>query len=210
MLVHTSIGGNKTDPYMERIIEHQTYIERDGLVFNQVKLTQKHTWGEEEEHRITELLNSFGFNEIEGWVMNILGADVNTSGMRFYVPHGTRLVSTKGIDANEISLEYDEDLELDYFYFTTTIYPGTEETLTLTYEIPFTLDFEPLDEYRLNVFKQPGDKNTIFKKIISADSYLVHYRSFPETITEDPDQYNLFSYESELTQDLHLAQLWGE
>lgn len=211
-LIHTSIGGNKTDKYITQNIEHQTLIEQNGTLLNQVTLTREHLWNDLEESRLRSILKSFGFSDPAPWVIDIMGSAPNVSVFRVYVPHGTRLVSTIGVDKEDVTIEYDEDLGLDYFYFTDSVYPGQASSFTLTYEPPFTLDLTPLDEYRLNVIKQPGDTSTTFTKTITGDDRLTHYRSFPEAFLETAHEERLgvYTYETELTQDLHLAQLWGK
>jgi hypothetical protein len=211
MFVHTAVGGNKTDAYTTQHLEHQTLIQEDGAVLNQVTITRNHGFDEFEEMKLKNLLASFGFSDPEQWVLSILGSGTNTTAMRVYVPHGSRLISSVGIDESDIAVQYDEDLMLDYFYFTDSVYPGTSEAVSLTYELPFTLDFEPLDEYRINVVKQPGDTGTIFTKTIVGDNGLIHYKSYPEELTENAheERIGVYTYEVEFEQDLHLAQLWG-
>ncbi|MDP2624820.1 MAG: DUF4012 domain-containing protein [Candidatus Peregrinibacteria bacterium] len=212
MVVRTSIGGNKTDRYMTRTIEHETLIEKDGSIYDQVTLTQEHTWDDFEELRIRNLLSGFGFNDIEGWAVDILGRGVNVSATRVYVPHGSYLMSTVGIDQEDVTVHYDKDLGLDYFYFVSTVYPEASETITLTYELPFNLDFSPLDEYRLSVIKQPGEKAISFTKTITADSRLEHYRSYPEDLFENAheEKIGVYTWKTDLSYDLDIAQLWGD
>lgn len=211
LLVHTSIGGNKADAYTTQEIEHQTLIEEDGSLLNQVTVNRTHHWTELEHKRVKNLLSSFGFTDVPDWVVDILGGSQNTSIFRLYVPHGARLISTQGVEQSDIERQYDEALGLDYFYFPHTVYPSTTEEFTVTYELPFQLNFEPLDEYRLNVIKQPGDTDTTFTKTIVSDPRLNHYRSYPETFLENAheERIGVYTYTTELNQDLHLAQLWG-
>ncbi|MBT5015974.1 DUF4012 domain-containing protein [Candidatus Peregrinibacteria bacterium] len=210
-LIHTSIGGNKTDAYMTQDIEHQTILDSTGLVHNQVTVTREHQFDAFAEAQLNNLLASFGFENPAEWVIGILGNTPNISIFRLYVPHGSTLISSSGIEEADIALNYDEDLGLDYFYFTDAVYPDTKETFTLTYELPYKLDYAPLDEYRLNIIKQPGDTDTTFTKIIAGDTSLTHYSSYPEELIENAhqDEIGVYEYEFELDQDVHLAQLWG-
>jgi hypothetical protein len=207
-LIHTSIGGNKTDAYMTQEITHQTVLDSSGTIQNQVTVTREHHFDSFAEAQLKNLLSSFGFSEPPDWVLGILGNTPNISAFRVYVPHGATLLTTS---LDEVELHYDEDLDLDYFYFTDAVYPDTSETFTLTYELPFQLDYAPLDEYRLNLIKQPGDLGTTFTKIIAGDPSLTHYRSYPEALIENAhqDEIGVYEYEFELESDAHLAQLWG-
>ncbi len=208
-LVHTSIGGNKTDAYIAQEITHQTVLSSNGTIQNQVSVTREHQFDTFAEAQLNNLLASFGFSDAPDWVIGILGNTPNISTFRLYVPHGATLINSSGVE--DIELHYDEDLGFDYFYFTDVVYPDTEESFTLTYELPFQLEYKPLDEYRLNVIKQPGDTGTTFTKIIAADASLTHYRSFPEELIENAhqDEIGVYEYSFELDQDVHLAQLWG-
>lgn len=206
MAVHTSIGGNKTDPYVSNDIRHETTINANGSLLNEVIITRTHRWSDTERLRLKNLLASFGFRNAEPWLVDLLGGGPNTSMMRIYMPKGAQLVSSYGLEQSS-SLLHDSDLDLDYFSFTHTVYPGTSSTFSLTYTLPVSLTFDPLSEYRLTVAKQPSDKNTTFNKTIVADPSLIHYRSFPEGLEEISNR--AYQFTAELTQDLNLAQLWG-
>lgn len=212
MVMHTSIGGNKTDPTMEETIHHATQIDATGTVTNQLTLTRKHTWEDANELQLRNTLAQFGFSPVDAWLVDLLGRGANVAAMRVYVPHGSTLLSTQGIDLSEVEIHYDEELGLDYFYFTWTVYAGTESSMVFIYELPTSLVFEPLDEYRLTVFKQPGSAAGTFTKTLEGDIFLSVYRSFPEELTEATGENEVDQYQwtTALDQDLHLAQLWGE
>ncbi len=222
MAVHTSIGGNKTDPYVTQDIRHETEIDGDGSMLNQVTITRTHHWNDTERLRLKNLLASFGFKKAEPWLIDLLGGGPNTSMMRIYVPQGSQLVSTYGLEQNTsapapITLLHDDDLNLDYFSFTHTVYPGTSSTFSLSYTLPIRLTFDPLSEYRLTVAKQPSDRGTTFTKIVTPDPSLIHYRSFPEGLEEiSPNTPGaasfdgaLYQFTAPLIRDLNMAQLWG-
>lgn len=212
LVVHTSIGGNKTDPYLEQSITHRTQIEQDGLIYDEIEITRTHTWTDVDEMMLRNLLASFGFTDVDSTMIDLLGRGINRSAMRVYVPYGSALVSAHGIDSTAIETHTDLDLGLDYFYFKWDLAPGESETITLTYMLPFTLDFNSLTEYRLHVIKQPGDLNTTFKKELVA-SDLNSYGTFPEV-----DEIHGILYEetlersnwiTTLSRDFQIAELLG-
>jgi hypothetical protein len=211
-ITHTSIGGNKTDAYMDRLIEHDTQIDASGHVTNTVTLSSTHQWNELVELQLRNSLSAMGFTDIPSYAIDILGRGANVSATRVYVPHGAQLIGTSGIAEADITRHYDQDLGLDYFYFVITTYPGETTEMALTYQLPQSLSFTPLDEYRLHIVKQPGDEGSLLIKTIQADSQLVHYRSFPEALLEDTqsDGFNRYSWTTLLDRDLHVAQLWGQ
>jgi hypothetical protein len=210
MLVHTTIG-NKTDAYVTQDIEHISSIDTNGGIIDQVNVSRTHHWNDFERLRLKNLLASFGFTDPDPWLIDLLGGAANTSVMRLYVPHGTRLLHTSGVRMEDVISEYDKDLDLDYFTFSTTVFPDSKTDFSLTYELPFDLNFEPLDEYRLNVSKQPSDQGTTFTKVIEGGVNLTHYRSFPEELLENAHEQGIgvYQWSTDLTHDLHLAQLWG-
>ncbi|MFA5842541.1 MAG: DUF4012 domain-containing protein [Candidatus Gracilibacteria bacterium] len=212
LVVHTSIGGNKTDPYLEQSITHRTQIEQDGLVYDEIEITRTHTWTDTDEMMLRNLLASFGFTDVSPEMIDMLGRGTNRSAMRVYVPHESAIVSAHGIETTAIETHTDLDLGLDYFYFKWDLSPGESETITLTYMLPFTLDFNSLAEYRLHVIKQPGDLNTVFKKEFAAPD-LNSYGTFPEV-----DEISGITYEetldgsrwaTTLLRDFQIAKLLG-
>ena len=211
MVVHTTIG-NKTDTYINQDITHRTTIHSDGALTDTVSVTRTHRWNDFERLRLKNLLASFNFTEVDPWLIDLLGGAPNTSIMRVYVPHGARLVSASGLNRDDIQTVYDEDLDLDYFTFSSTVQPNSTTSFELSYQLPYELSFMPLDEYRLNVVKQPSDENTTFTKIMEGGVGLNHYRSFPEQLLENAHEQGIgiYTWSTDLNQDLHVAQLWGE
>lgn len=209
-LIHTSIGGNKTDAYMTQDITHETALSLSGAIKNKITVTRAHHFDSFAEAQLRDLLVSFGFSDPPDWVLGILGNSPNISAFRVYVPHGATLLGSSGIE--DVELHYDEDLGLDYFYFTNVVYPATSEIFTLTYGLPYKMDYAPLAEYRLNLIKQPSDQNTTFTKIIAGDPSLNHYRSYPEELIENAhqDEIGVYEYAFDFSSDMHLAQLWGK
>lgn len=212
MMVQTNIGGNKSDAYIQTTLHHETVIEHSGKIQNQVTLTRQHQWTDEVETQIRNELSQFGIQSIEEWVIGILGDGPNRSGIRLYVPTGTQLLGAQGIPQAEVERHHDEALNLDYFYFESIVYPEKESTLSFQFELPFTLDFSPLDEYRLLVGKQPSEQHTTFTKTLRGDTRLTQYRSFPEALLDHAHEQdlNVYTWTTPLDQDLNIAQLWGK
>ncbi|HCW31939.1 MAG: hypothetical protein UT55_C0054G0010 [Candidatus Peregrinibacteria bacterium GW2011_GWE2_39_6] len=212
MVTSTSLGGNKSDAYLSQDIIHQTKIEKNGSILNQISLTREHHWNNETENELKKVLASYNFNSLENWLMAILGQGPNVSGIRVYVPKGSQLLQVEGILKDQVETKYDADLGLDYFYFQVITYPGDKTIVKLSYQLPFTLELKPLDEYRLTVVSQPGDHHTELTKEISADSRLTIYRSFPDDLTSLPGDKISKVYRSvtPLTHNLNFAQLWGK
>jgi len=188
MVVHTNIGGGKTDSVIENKINHNLEINENGEIVVTLSLTKKH----------------------DGEIGNIFEDQNNVDYIRFYVPQGSQLISAEGFDYmptnlfktadNYKTLEKDTLLEqveqnsiLDEKTntritqeFNKTVFgnwiqidTGEEKTVTLTYKLPF--DLSPPQEnfiqkmasfvgiknqintnYSLYVQKQPGVNQTDF------------------------------------------------
>ncbi len=170
----SGIGGNKTDRYVEQEILHQTLISREGELMNKLTITREHTWTEEVRTWQMDQLNLFGFETVSETVQDILGQGDNVAGIRVYVPNGSSIIDTDGIFEHIPEVLYDEQLEMEYFYFVVRTKPGETTEIQLTYDLPFNLTFEPADDYFLFVEKQPGLDNTVFTKEIIAPAINNH------------------------------------
>lgn len=145
-VVHSNIGGEKTDAVIEENILHKTIVEEDGALLNEVSITRKH-------------------RGIEG---ELFTGVANQDYIRVYVPYGAAFLSASGFD---ISPDFEEDPEMPFYErdeelsriegtswidpeSQTKIYdesgktvfgnwvillPGEEKTATIRYRLPFKL-----------------------------------------------------------------------
>jgi hypothetical protein len=78
----------------------------------------------------------------------------------------------------------------------------------LTYTLPFSLTFEPVDDYFLYVEKQPGLDNTVITKEIIAPN-LNNNALYPEgELTEQADL--SYKFEAELDRSFHLGGVFSK
>ena len=203
-----NIGGNKSDLYLQTKIYHETSIKKDGTINNIVTIERTHTWDPSVLLRWRDQLAPFGFTDIPEWIQNILGRGNNKSVLKLYVPEGSELVSTLGIEMDDVTIGYEESIDKGYFYFTNEVAPQNTSRVMLTYKLPYKLDLGVADEYRLTVQKQPGLINDVkFIKQIFSDSRVVNYRTYPEEIMYAKG--DTIKYETALIGDQHFASLWG-
>ncbi|MBT3230493.1 DUF4012 domain-containing protein [Candidatus Uhrbacteria bacterium] len=178
MVVNTNLGGGKTDTVIKQDIEVDVEIAENGSITNTVTITKEHMG-----------LSSALFE----------GAN-NVDYIRLYVPQGSELLSASGFEipdsdlfkTSDIELEADEDMLLWTSDFALDLNSGTDiwteqgktvfgnwiqtkpgeiETITFTYQLPFTfeqtsetilemakayLGLKQLNEYSLLLQKQPG------------------------------------------------------
>ena len=113
-----------------------------------------------------------------------------------------------GVEKENVTIGYDEELDKTYLYYTSEIAPQNEIVVTIRYKLPYSLALSVADEYRITVQKQPGNlHDTKLKKRIFADSRITNYRNYPEEVVYAEG--DVLEYETTLTNDQHFASLWG-
>ncbi|MBI2638211.1 DUF4012 domain-containing protein [Candidatus Peregrinibacteria bacterium] len=204
-IVHTSIGGNKSDAFIAETIIHDTYLKSDGGVVDELTLTRTHIWTDETTKRLKTLIAGFGFTELPQKILAILGRAENMHAMRIYVPAGAVLE-----DSSDPLLEqkFDEETGKTYFSVRMNVPLNGSKTITVRYRLPFKLNLDPVDKYSLIVQKQAGQENIALQKRIFPDSRVLNYKYFPETGNFDLD--GVLSFEMPLLKDLSFSSVWGK
>ncbi|MFA5793071.1 MAG: DUF4012 domain-containing protein [Candidatus Gracilibacteria bacterium] len=167
MPLFTNIGANKTDHYINTNILHNTQILDDGSEVATITLTRTHTFTEDTLKSLKEMLYSYGFSEWNTGLEGILGNAQNKTGIRFYVPEGSRIIGTTGIYRDDIQYFYDKDQDVSYYYFEQVLSPGEAKEIAIQFALPFEF-FGDFKEYDFSMFKQPGLQSTTFKKTVTA------------------------------------------
>ena len=182
-VVHTCIGGNKTEHFIEENLTHKTEIQSDGSLIDELTISRTHTFGRENQSSWNKVWDSFGFDykQVPGYVVDILGRGTNVVLSRIYVPEGSQLLEVTGVDRDSVEIKYDQNLEKAYFMTKFSTPPQNTTTLTLKYRLPFKLDLSPLDTYKLTAQKQQGSLGSILTKTIeSATTEIKPYVYYPE------------------------------
>lgn len=176
-VAHFSIGGNKTDRYMKEKITHNTFIQDDQRVINEVTIARTNTWSKKHEDSLRAILAGFGFKEIPEHVLHILGKSWNIHMLRVYVPKGSVLEEREGLEggegASKITTHDDPDMNATYFSLRLDVAPGDTNAVTLRYTIPAQVEVKnsllspgATVNYNLNIIKQPSQDNVEFEKNI--------------------------------------------
>ena len=139
-LITTNIGGNKSDRYIDAHIAHETIINDKGEIRDVVTYKRMHTWNPNIVLVWQSQLESFGFKEIPDWIRDILGAGVNKSIIKIYLPKDTKLEEIIGVPRESVTTGYDAQLDKTYMYFVLDVAPQEEKAVTMTYKLPYTLD----------------------------------------------------------------------
>lgn len=207
-VISTSIGGNKSDVYIRQSITHTTLIAKDGSMTDEVTITRKHAWTTAELSRWKAMLSDFGYTELSKTVQYILGGGPNKSSVKVYVPQGSTLQGTQGIDRTLVKTGTAQEIQKNYFMFTMNIPAGEEQTVTLSYKLPATLKVATGDAYKFFAQRQPGIVlSTLEKNIVVAQGIKI-YESFPKTLTYPEPA--VAQYKTELQNDAYVSALVGE
>lgn len=202
-LVHISIGGTKSEKFIEEKISHQTHIDADGSLLNTVTISRKHTWDDALYNQWVAVLKSYGLEDISQQAIDILGRGKNEVSSRIYVPDGSILIDSSNED---ILTKYDKDLNKTYFFTKFLVEAGETDTLTISYKLPFTLELENPNTYRLIVEKQPGSRGSLFNKTVSSDEEVLNLAAFPEETRLEID--GSLTYATNLVYDRYFSGIW--
>ena len=154
----TSIGGNKSDRFIESDITHHTTISEEGMMTDELTIKKTHTFNPYVDFwRWDRYVNYYGTKKVGLDTLRfILGQGPNKDYMRIYVPKGSTLLNSSISDV--VTLE-----ELNYtvfgFYFPEVKYGKTEE-VRLEYKLPTPLQ----NTYQFTAEKQAAVKIEILKK----------------------------------------------
>lgn len=172
-IVHSNINGYKTDAVIDEQVEHQAEILFDGSIIDTLKITRKHTGGE---------------NDYD-WYNR-----VNSDYMRVYVPLGSVLLEARGhtvqdyeppidysgftidpdVEKIESTMKIDPQSGTHVFeesgktVFGNWVYvsPGETAEVIYKYKLPYKIDFDdftkPADKYVILVQKQLGSSGSNF------------------------------------------------
>ncbi len=129
----SNFAGGKSNLYVEQTVTQEISTQKDGTVKKKISVEYKNP-------------QPFGV-----WLNGI-----NRDYVRFYVPLGSKLVSSKG---SEVPVTTIEDLGKTVFEAFIQIRPQNSRKL----EIEYTIPYQPKDEYKLLIQKQPGAKDFHYK-----------------------------------------------
>jgi len=206
-VVTTSIGGNKSDRFINQRINHYSLIQGDGTVMDEVSVSRQHSWNGKDLESWHHILSNFGYNDLPPHIIDILGRGENKSFIKIYVPYGSTLVDVAGIGRDEVYTRSDEELNKTYFMYKMSVKPLSTEKVSITYELPVRLKLHPADTYRFHSQNQPSYKASFLEKKIYFKPGLQSYSKFPDSFKKTDD--GSLIYSSEFDSDLYLSALVG-
>jgi hypothetical protein len=207
-VIVTSIGGNKSDLFIQQSVRHNTLVNSTGLLIDEVVVKRRHVWSDAALDELKSTLSRLGFNDAPDWIIDILGRGVNKSYVKIYVPRGSKLIEVAGIPAGNVMTRQDEEIDKTYFIFQLDTAPGGLSEVTVTYQLPQNLQLLPVATYRLHVQRQPGIRAGTFVKQVFFKPGLQGYRQYPDAFRKYENG-NLY-YEGLLEGDLYLSAVVGQ
>ncbi len=129
----SNFAGGKSNLYVNQTITQEINLQKDGTVKKKITIEYKND-------------QPFGI-----WLNGI-----NRDYVRFYVPKGSKLISSKG---SEVAMTTIEDLDKTVFEAFIQVRPQNSRKL----EIEYTVPYQPKGNYELLIQKQPGAKDFEYK-----------------------------------------------
>ena len=145
MVVRANMGAVKSSANIEDSIAQQVTVNSAGEITEHLTLTYAHT----------------------GTGSSPDG--VNKDYVRIYLPKGTTVKNIIGYDVDE-KVTTEPAHEKTFFGFYVTTDPGETKTVTLDYQLPFTLDLEKGENYSVYIQKQAGTINTTLTSTLTTPS----------------------------------------
>lgn len=207
-VIDINVGGNKSDKYIERKIEHITFINREGKITNNLIITKTHTFTADQIEVWQNTLRKYGFNQLADNVNSILGNSDNLSIEKVYLPSGSKLITIEGVDGQDentiIEAKYDSKLDKTYLTFKMKVAKGEQSAVSLTYTLPYDLKLNNFDDYFLYYQNQAANPTDFTKQIILDQSLTVH-KTFPEEFKMTKDKHSIINFQKTVTSDFHLS-----
>ena len=203
-VINFSAGGTKSDLFMEENILHDTYIDKNGNLTDEVTIKRTHQWTNAVYFQWKKILQSYGFSQMPDQLIDILGRGRNKSLIKIYVPEGSILLNST--DPN-LSLQYDKDVKKSYFLTTMEVTAGKTGYLRFKYRLPFLLDFNnAATTYKLIAEKQPGSRGSIFTKTVHTDPEVKNISVYPKEAKIDSN--TEITYPTNLVYDRYFSGIW--
>lgn len=189
LITHTSLGGNKSDRYLESEYLHNTIFESGGQMVNELTIKLTHGYSDPIEWGFLPRLRAFGVNQLADPIRYVLGRGDNITRLKIYVPKGAKLIKAEGLpETEELVNKAATDLEnRRLFSYVSRLAPGETGEIKITYKLPSKLDPSPLDIYQLLLRKAPGALNTTFIKTYELADTLRLNKTQPEKVLLDDE-----------------------
>lgn len=203
-VIDFSLGGTKSEKFISENISHGTYIDNYGNVIDEVTVKRTHAFTDDIYKQWKKIINAYGFTKIPDELIDIMGRGDNRVTIRVYAPEGSSLIDATGV----VEEKHDDDLKKTYFYTKMELKAGETKEVTIKYRLPFVLNLNPIDTYKLVVQKQPGSRGSVFTKTIFAASEVYNLGTYPDSARLDAD--GNIVYATNLLYDKYFSSVWSK
>ncbi|MDD3646859.1 MAG: DUF4012 domain-containing protein, partial [Candidatus Gracilibacteria bacterium] len=142
--VFTSVGGNKTDRYIERTYEKYITQNNDCSIDTNLKISLHHNYTNTDKQRIIDLMNKHNI-EATDKLLNIQGNGTNKQFIRVLLPKDAEIQGFNGATIKQ----FNSTSYIDFYMYTN---PGE----TKTYDIKYTIKNSECRKYDFKFHKQSG------------------------------------------------------
>ncbi len=171
-IIHYSLGGNKSDAFIHEDVDLSTTVNLSGEVFHSLSISRSHAWGEREESLFSGLFHSFGSPHMdEGALISILGKGANRDLMTLYLPKGSRIIRSAGVNLSDLEVFHDEKYSAYSFLFP-SLSPGEAGEVSFEIDSPRLLDVKNGEVLSTEFLAQPGIHSCSFRQSFLGESGL--------------------------------------
>ncbi len=180
MLVHTAIGGNKSDYFMRESASHVSTIHADGTVQNSIALQRSYLLNEDQRKVLKNIFDAI--TPLNEEMERLLLSGDNVHYLRWYLPKDSYDISIDGIESKDLLIS--EEAGKRVVGFTQTVKAGEVKESVLRYSLRTTADKRSPLSYRLMVEKEPGGKSLPVAKTVKANGGTV-VADYVNSVTEN-------------------------
>lgn len=202
-VIHTNVGGNKTDKWIREKYTHTSRILPDGSVEDTLTITLDHTFTNQDRKDIYATIPELyaESREEQNRLLYILGDSPYKDFMRVYVPAESILTAIDGENIDNVLIR--PELGQTIYGVQVDIDPGQTKTYTFTYKLPFSYATTGDNSYEFIAQKQFGrDSITLHKTVELSPEYKFTLES-PATLGADQQSK---SFDMNLNHDQYYAE----
>ncbi|MFK7780542.1 MAG: DUF4012 domain-containing protein [Candidatus Gracilibacteria bacterium] len=159
--VFTSVGGNKSDRYIELKYKKEIEKNADCSIDTNLRIFRTHFFSKFEEKKVNDLLDKHPLNnKTRTDVINIQGKGENKAYVRVVLPKEAIIEEKEGMNINT----YEQTQVVDF-------YINTRLLETTNYDINYTIPNNECEPYDFKFYKQPGIRDYYFE-IREGDNFI--------------------------------------
>ena len=174
MVGHVNIGEVASDRWIREQRTLHTSVTETGTIRHWLQLGRYHAG---KDVTAAQLRDQLGFQPSAGQLRR-LARGTHESFTRLLVPQGSRLISVSGLDPGEVT---QTDTEMATVWsFSSEIEAAGSSSIALIYELPWTLQEDIVNHYKLRLLAQPGSHPVAFEHVFRPAAGMTVYQQLPQ------------------------------